>query len=247
MSRRALAFLLLLPLVPARAAVPALLNDAIQKLIADEDHWAFTQTAQLYDKNGRADAGPTVERYDPSKPFDAQWSLLVYRGHAPSAAETDAWSRFKLKQMKHHGEKTLGDVLDLEHASVVVEDAARTTFLIPIQKNASTRFPADRLEVFMDVDRVQRALRAFSLRPKGPFRIAGLVKVEGGEVDGRLEVVQANYAPALVWARGNGRGHILGLFRVGMAEEVSYRDFKRVRPYNDRFEVKIGDVRALNF
>jgi hypothetical protein len=138
-------------------------------------------------------------------------------------------------------------VLDLDHAAPAGETAAAETFLVPILKGASKRFPADKLEVFMRVDKASRALISFSLRPKEPFRIAGIVKVLSGEVDGRLEVVQANYAPALVWARGSGAARVLGLIRIGMGAEVTYTAFRRVRPYNERFEVKIGDIKALDF
>lgn len=231
----------------ARAAVPPLLDAAIHKLVADEDHWAFTEKVQEYDRKGKPIGGTTIERYDPSQPFERQWQLFQYRGHAPTPQETASWHRARDRMMKRHGEKGLGDVLDLDHATVAVQSPDTTTFLVPIRKGASPHFPADKLEVFMDVDRKMQALRAFSLRPKGPFRLAGVIKVDAGEVDGRLEVVQANYTPVLVWVRGAGYGHVFGVFRVGRGEQVTYNDFKRVQPYNDRFEVKIGRIKALDF
>ena len=245
--RRACILLLLLSPVLGRAAAPALLHDAIQKLIADDDHWAYTQSTQRFDRRGKPEGGLTVERYDPSQPTERQWQLLQFRGHAPTEWELTSWQSQKEKTMKHHGEKTLGDVLDLDHAGLASETAAVATFLVPIMKDASKRFPADKLEVFMLVDKTQRALASFSLRPKAPFRIAGVMKVESGEVDGRLEVVQAQYAPTLVWARGSGAARILGFIPYGMGAEVNYTAFRRVSPYNDRFEVKIGDIKALNF
>jgi len=224
-----------------------LLAGAIQKLIADEDHWAFTQTTQRYDKSGKPDGGTTVERYDPSKPLEQEWQLIQYAGHAPTDLETHIWHWQKEKAMKRHGEKTLGDVLDLDHSTDTSETPASVTFLVPILKGASDRFPADKLEVFMSVDKRLGALTAFSLRPKQPFRYAGVVKVESGDLEGRLDVVQDNTTPALVWWKGSGRLRILGLIPVGIGREASYADFKRVTPFSDRFEVKIGDVKALNF
>jgi hypothetical protein len=245
--RRACIFLLFLSPVLGRADAPPLLHDAIQKLIADDDHWAYTESTQRFDRLGKPEGGPTVERYDPSQPTDREWQLLQYRGHAPSRWELSSWQSQKEKTMKHHGEKTLGDVLDMDHAMLASETGTVATFLVPIMKEASKRFPADKLEVFMQVDKTSRALTSFSLRPKAPFRIAGLMKVESGEVDGRLEVVQAKYAPTLVWARGSGAARILGFIPYGMGAEVNYTAFHRVQPYNDRFEVKIGDLKALNF
>jgi len=49
----------------------------------------------------------------------------------------------------------------------------------------------------MSVDKRLGALTAFSLRPKQPFRYAGVVKVESGDLEGRLDVVQDNTIPLL--------------------------------------------------
>jgi hypothetical protein len=231
----------------AHAAVPEPLNEAIQKLIHDEDHWAFTQKTQKFDKIGKPNGGPTIERYDPSMPFDQQWELLQWDGHPPSAGELASWRRHKAREAKHHGEKGLGELLDLEHATLLSTAADRDTFLVPLFKNATKRFPADKVEVLMNVDLAQHALTSFSLRPTGPFRIAGLFRVDSGEAEGRLEVIQPKYAPALVWVKGAGSGKLLGIFRMGMGFEVHYSEIHRVRPFNDRFDVQIGDVKALNF
>ena len=129
--RRAFAIALLLTVVPLRAETPALLSRAIQKLIADEDHWAYTQTTRRFDQSGRPSGGQMVERYDPSRPIDEQWQLLEFAGHAPSPLELRIWQRDKEKAMKHHGEKTLGDVLDLDHATLDAQTPASATFLVP--------------------------------------------------------------------------------------------------------------------
>ncbi len=238
---------ILLTAIPLRAETPGLLDQAIRKLIADEDHWAFTQSTLRFDRSGKPEGGPTVERYDPSKPIGQEWQLIKYAGHSPSELDMRIWHYQKGKAMKHHGEKTLGDVLDLNHAALAAETPALATFLVPILKGASDRFPADKLEVFMAVDKRLGALTSFSLRPREPFRYAGVVKVVSGDLEGRLDVVKENTTPALVWWKGSGRLRIMGFIPFGIAREASYADFRRVTPYSDRFEVKIGDIKALNF
>jgi hypothetical protein len=237
----------LLGAAAARAEVPAPLGDAIQKLIHDEDHWAFTQKTQRFDKMGKPAGGPIVEHYDPSLPFDQQWELLQYSGHAPTPGELASWRRHKNTEMKHHGEKGLGELLDLDHAKLLTAGPGQDTYLVPLVKNATRRFPADKVEVLMNVDPAKHTLCSFEARPKGPFRIAGFFKVDSAEAEGRLEVIQSKYAPALVWIKGSGSGKLFGLFRMGIGIEVNYSDIKRVRPFNDRFDVKIGDIKALNF
>jgi hypothetical protein len=231
----------------ARAEVPTPLSDAIQKLIRDEDHWAYTQQTQRFKKSGEPDGGPTIERYDPSLPIDEQWQLVQFSGHKPTEGELGKWRRQKERAQKHKGEKTFGDYLDLEHATLFSSAADRLTFLVPLTKNSIGRFPADKLEVFMNVDPAQHALTSFSLRPKGVFHMAGVIRVDGGEFEGRMQTIQPKYAPVFVWGKGSGYGKILGIFKVGMGGEVNLSDYKRVMPFNDRFDVKIGDIKALNF
>jgi hypothetical protein len=245
--RRALLITLFLANLPLRAEAPALLDQAIRKLMADVDHWAYTETTQKFGSSGKPEGGPTVERFDPSKPAEQEWQLIRYQGHAPSDSELRYWKRQKESEMKHRGEKSLGDVLDLDHAVLASQTDATATFRVPILKDASKRFPADKLEVFMNVDKRLGALTSFALKPKAPFRIAGVVRVESGDLEGRLDVVKDNTTPALVWWKGSGKLRVLGIIPIGIGREASYAEFKRVTPFNDRFEVKIGDIKALNF
>jgi len=226
---------------------PPLLDDAIQKLVADVDHWAYTVATQVYDRAGRPNGGPTVERYDPSRPYDEAWTLVQYEGRVPTESERNSWRRAKAKEMKRRQEKSFGDYLDLAHARAVSETAKTVTFLVPMVKAASKRWPLDKIQVFMDVDRSKRALTGFRIQPREPFRVAGVFKLDSGYVEGRLEPIEPAYAPALVWWRGSGSGHVLGIFRLGMGSEQHFSAFRRVKPYADRFDVKIGDIKALNF
>jgi len=231
----------------ARAEVPAPLADAIQKLIKDHDHWAFTQQTQRFDKSGKPEGGPLIERYDPSLPIDEEWQLVQFEGHKPNAAEMEKWHRQKQREQKRAAEKTLGDYLDLDHAALFSTAEDRLTFLVPLTKNSMGRFPADKLQVFMNVDPAKHALMSFSVRPRGVFHVAGIVRVDGGEFEGRLQTIEPKYNPVFVWGKGAGYGKILGLFKVGMGAEYNLSDFKRVMPFNDRFDVKIGDLKALSF
>jgi hypothetical protein len=149
--------------------------------------------------------------------------------------------------LKRRQEKSFGDYLDLPHARPTSESAKSVTYLVPLVKAASKRWPLDKIQVFMEVDKSLHALIAFRIQPREPFRVVGIFKLDSGYVEGRLEAVQPAFAPALVWWKGSGSGHVLGIFRVGMGSEANYTAFRRVKPYADRFDVKIGDVKALNF
>src|ERR1700679_159682 len=115
--RRLLFVLALLTAGLARADTPALLQTALQKLLANEDHWAFTMKTQSFDKAGKPAGGPYVERYDPSKPFDQQWQLFKYNGRSPTNLELSSWRRSKAKYMSQRQEHSLIDKLDLDHVT----------------------------------------------------------------------------------------------------------------------------------
>ena len=67
----------------------------------------------------------------------------------------------------------------------------------------------------MNVDKAAQALTSFSLQPRGPFRVAGVLKVEAGEAEGRLEVVKPGFAPTFVWIKAAGTGRLFGVFQGG--------------------------------
>ena len=130
------------------AETPLLLSQAVDKLIADDEHWAYTRVTRPLTRDGKPSDSVTIEQFDPSLPYGHQWTLVKLNGHAPSRAEVQSWEASKARMTK---------------------------------------------------------------------------------------------------ARGNGRGRILGFIPVSMGREFSYADFRRVKPYRERFGVQIGDIKALDF
>lgn len=228
------------------AAMPALLETALGKLQADEDHWAYTQTTQAYDRKGAPDGGPTVERYDPSQPPAEQWRLLQWQGREPDERDLRRWEKRKLKEQKRREEKTLGEVMDFDRATVREETAAEVVFAIPLQPGASKRLPAEKFMVHMTVERAREVVTGFSLETTGSFRAMGVAKIDSIEVSADFRTVDESYAPQPHAIQARGAGRVL-FFRVGGAAEIAWSDFKRVKPYNDRFEVRIGELKAFGF
>ena len=109
-------FAALLPL-PLLAEMPAPLQAAVDKLIADTDHWAYTQEVREYSRRGEPEGGPTIERYDPSKPDEDQWSLRLYKGRIPSESDVRSWKRRKEREMRRR-ERPLGEVMDFDRAAL---------------------------------------------------------------------------------------------------------------------------------
>src|SRR4051812_9333821 len=76
-----------------------LLDQAVDNWLGARDQWAFTQRAVEYD-----DAKPheRVERYDPSQPLQARWTLLTIDGQMPSPEQHAAWAKKKAKHRTSH-------------------------------------------------------------------------------------------------------------------------------------------------
>jgi len=231
---------------PELEGLPVPLAIALQQLMKDEGHWAFTQTTQIFDRDGQPEGGLQVERYDPSQPEEEQWTLLLRKGEPPTERQVRSWRRKKEKEMRRREEKSLGEVLDFNRAQVTREDAQALVYEIPLKKSASRRFPAEKFVAFMTVDRAGRQLAHFSLKARESFRMVGVAKVEKVEINAEFAKVEAPYAaqPSVITASGTGK---ILFFRVGGSAHVTWTDFKRVTPYNDRFVVELGELKVLDF
>lgn len=228
-----------------RAGVPAPLEAALQKLMADEGHWAYTQTTQTFDRKGRPEE-LRVERHDPSRPDEEQWMLLARNGKPPTDREVRAFRRRKEKEMRRREGKSLGEVIAFERAQPVRETEREIVYEVPLQPEASRRFPAEKFTVFMTVDRARQTLEHFALRAREPFRMAGVAKIDRVEIEARLETVLPEHAPQPSVITATGTGRVL-FFPVGGSAEIKWTDFQRVTPYNDRFVVELGELKVLDF
>ena len=229
-----------------RAEIPPLLKQAVAKLVANDQHWAYTRTTQPLDADRQPKGGPTVEQFDPSQPAGHQWTLVEFKGHAPDASDRETWMKGKTLVANERKDRNLGELLDLDHASLISENDLWANYEVPILPNASGRFPADKLQVIMHVDKTRTELVAFRVQQKDKFRIAGVASVDELEVYGHLTSVDQKYAPVLSSVRWDGAGHLLGLFKMGFGNQQTYSNYRRVVPYAERMGLKPSEPRSLN-
>lgn len=245
--RHSLHLLLALALASlARADIPPLLRQAVEKIVASDQHWAYTRTTQALDANRQPKDGPTIERFDPSQPFGHQWSLVEFKGHAPTQDDIDTWQKNKRLVAGERKDRNLGELLDLEHATLLSQTDMWANFDVPILPNASPRFPSDKLQVIMHVDKPHTALVAFRVQQKDKFRVAGVASVDELEVTGHLIYIDDQYAPVLASVKWDGSGHLLGLFKMGFGNQQTYTNYRRVVPYAEKMGIKTGPTKGLN-
>lgn len=209
------------------AEAPGLLANAIQKLVSEDDHWAYTQVMRRTDSSNVS--GDTVARFDPSKPAGEQWELLKLRGRTPSSAEANRWCRRRGGEVNQTDGKALVQLLDLDHASVAQETPTHVRYQVPLKKNTIARVPTENFVAFAEVDRTEQALQRFTVVLRQAIRlIGGVAEIQSAEGEILFDNVGASDStrPTKIIASGSGQA----LFRkVNRSAEIIYVDQRRVK------------------
>lgn len=237
------------------AAMPELLEAALQKVSDEADRWAYTQTIVERNEKGKVVHETTV-RFNPSKPFPEQYTALLVDGQTPTAAHQKKYRR----QGERRGEriekaesagttptrKTLGELMDLENAVMLSSDGRTTTYEVPLRKEGNRRLPPEKFRVTARVSNALRAFEQIDVQLRAPMRTQVVLKIKSGE--GRLEftTVDSKYAPTLTAISGDAAGSVV-LVPIGRSYVVKRAEFQRVKPFGDRFQVKMGPLKAIDF
>jgi hypothetical protein len=238
-----------------RAEPPALLAQALQKVADDREHWAYTQTATWRDGKDRV-LTTTVLRVDPSRPYEEQFVPLAVNGRPPSASELQKYREMgerhgrALEKAENEGRpppgRSLGDLVELDRAAPVAQDESTVTYEVPLRADNNERFPPDKFQVLIVVDKRTQCLRHVSAHLRAPWRRAMVLNVKSGELDVDFAQVDPKHNAAMTAIRGDGRVSVL-FVPLGRSYEQTRSDFKHVRPFDERFGVKIGPIKALDF
>lgn len=251
---RVLLFLLLSLLAPSLApaseratetGAPAPLDAALRKLLAEEGHWAYTRTVRVFDKDGRLER-TDLERYDPSQPESGRWTLVLRNGLPPDSGVVRSWQRQRDREMRRRG-RSLGAILDFPGATLADDNRTHLIYSVPILAGASRRFPAEKFYVLLQVEKTRGEIDRLAVRTTEAFRVAGVARVDNVEADATFAVIDPEYPAQPVSGTAAGEARVAWLLRVGGRVELAWSDFKRVEPYDARYEVSIGDLKALDF
>lgn len=225
------------------AGAPVPLAEAFRKYGHDVERWAYTEHEWNFGKEGKV-VGERIVSYDPSQPYEQQWTLLKRNGQEPTASQKDAYRREKAKHLKNR--KTLGDLLETNKSRVVSETRDSITYEVPLRAEESNRLPPDKFQVLVEVARESTTLLKVEARLRSPLRVAlvGKVKKAGAVIS--FSSVDPKYAPAITGIKANGSGSVF-FIPVSGTYELTRTDFRRVKPYSDRFVVRPGPLKWLDF
>jgi hypothetical protein len=250
----------LLLLAFARAEKPALLLEALTKSAADEAYWAYTETSRELDQKGRS-SGDTIVRFDPSKPYAEQFTPVLIEGKPPTAKQRKEYRQRGLdrgKEIESEPEQensaasaeisfdTADSSLDFDRARIIADDGPSVTYEVPLRKTGRGGPPVEKIQLVIRVNRDRRALESMTTRLLSPVRLMLVIKINPGELKTEYTVVDPKYPPVMTSFGGKLTGSLLFLKDGGTLEEKR-TEFQRVKPYGDRFRVKIGPLKALPF
>ncbi|MGC4075413.1 MAG: PDZ domain-containing protein [Nibricoccus sp.] len=174
----------------------ALFADALGKVGADQESWAYTETS-----NGFGDDRVTTARIDPSKPEAERSTLLLVDGKKPKAEIVQQWRDDARGMPEPLGElPSISSLVDLNDVRVFADEATSIVFELPV-KSTSAEFPADKVQALFRVNKTQCAFESFSVALRESIRVAGVAKV----TEAGLEVRFQSFDPALAPSRSCSR------------------------------------------
>lgn len=240
-----------------------LLTEALTKVGQGMDRWAYTETVLVKDDKGKVKEDRIVRR-DPSQPYAEQEVPLRIRGKPPTEKKLKEFRQRCEKRGKRiesnerlgkaNGPKqtigdtkqTVGDIVNLPGAFIAEEDGDRLTYELPLRKLGNTRFPPEKFQVLVRVAKESRMLIDAGVKLREPLRAKVVVKINSGGAHVDFTVVDPKYPPVMTAVRGDASATIM-FVQVGGTVDVKRTDYRRVKPYNEKFDVQIGPLRTLDF
>jgi hypothetical protein len=239
----------------ATGAMPPLLEGALEKYAADYDHWAYTQTVVERNEKGKV-LREAVVRFDPSKPYPEQYTPLKIDGELPKQGDLKKYRKQGERREKRLAEaesegttapqKTLGELMDLDRATLVEETEQFATFDVPLKKEGNSRLPPEKFKVSVNVAKRTGAFSSIVAELRSPVRAEVIVKIKSGVGRLTFATVQPEFTPAVESISGKGAGSIL-FVKVGRSYDLKRSDFVRVKPYANKFQVKMGPLKSIDF
>lgn len=236
---------------PARPEEIAKLNEVLHKVADDLRRWAYTEHRVIRDSKGKVKSEQIV-RYDPSKPYPEQWTPLKIDGRDPGKRDL---SKFRRRGEDADPEKpvstrrrypSLGEAIDVHRSSIAEETATHRVFEIPLRTVGNDRFPPEKFRVQARIRKEGDLLENISVLLRESFRALVVLKVKSGDASLDFAQVDQKYPPTLVAMAGDADWSVL-FIGSGRSVELKRTELKHVKPYDERFEVKIGTLKAIDF
>ncbi len=253
---------------PRRAATSeekTLLDIAMKNTTQETERWAYTETKTVKMSRGR-ERGDTIVQFDPSKPYAEQYTPVKLKGKEPSKKDLKEYRERGVKRgerVARAAEAARGNpqleptgptvrvgknrvTLDREHPLVAEEDADHITFELPMKAEQKLDVPIDKFELLVRVSKTGRIVEGIRMKLLEAVRVKVVAKLKTGEASVDFTVVDPNHGPVMTRMTGNFDFSVLFMDGNGVFTNTR-TDYRRVKPYDERFEVKLGPLKTLDF
>lgn len=242
---------------PPTADELALFRDALKNGEQDQDHWAYTETVTIRDKGGLI-KDEMVVRYDPSKPYEEQYTPLKIDGKEPTKRQLKKYREKGLDRgkavarrakegdkAKQSEEKGVTVRLDTDHPLVREAGETGIAYEIPLDGKKSP-VPLDKVKIIVEVDRTSRRLTHARMQVLDSFRVKAIAKVKRGDMRADFTVVDPAFPSVITHIDGDVGASIL-LIPVNASVTCERTDVRRVKAYDERFSVTLAPLQTFGF
>lgn len=244
------------------AEAPPLLAAAFARLMENQGHWSYRETHVVTGLSGKP-GGPTVLEVDPSLPYAEQYKALEIEGRPPAQRDLGEFRAIgervarRRERDRQASKGRPGDELrirlnfqvvtpNLSRATVTAEDGGSVTYDVPLRAEGSGPSDYGKFQVSVRVNKARSEFEHATIRQREPMRVALVATVADAVLDFDFSPVDPRY-PSVI-TRGAQRATVGILFmKRAVSYEMTRCDFRHVTPYDERFGVKFGPIRTIDF
>ncbi len=234
-----------------------LFREAIKNAEQDQDHWAYTETVVMREKRETI-KGETVVRFDPSKPYEEQYTPLKIDGKEPSKRQLRKYREKGLDRgkaaarraqdggkPKQDREKGVTVQFDVEHPLVREAGTEKVVYELPLIGEKSP-VPVDKVKIVVEVDRPARRLAHARMQVLDSFRVKAVAKVKRGDMRADFTVIDPAFPSVMTHIEGDVGASIL-LIPVSASITCERTDVQRVKAFDERFSVTLAPLQTFGF
>lgn len=248
---------------PSTARPPVLLAEAFNRLMEDQGRWAYTETQHNVGPGGK-EKGETLLRVDPSVTYDDQFKAIKIDGKAPDERQLKQFRGIGGRLAKnrkeavegdqeHHGDEIQlrfnNDLVnpDLAHATVLTEDETSVTYEVPLRREEKAGGAIfDKFQLTARVNKTRHEFEHARILQRTPMRAMLVAKISDMEINFEFNSVDPRFPATITRQTEKATIGILFIKRVVTGDSVR-TEFKHVKPYDERFGVKLGPTRTIQF
>jgi hypothetical protein len=218
--------------------------------------WAYTATTTTRQPDKTT---VNVVRFDPFQPEERLWTLVIHNGQAPDEktqanyrhAQLRAWKKQLQKRPPKYSETERLKLQAVWHdMEVVPSDATSQTTFTFIRGHIHFAMIVDvarQRETYAIENATNTILSHTKTQLEPEVMLGGSIKMEAFDSSTDYILIEPGLPPFVSKTKSHYRGQFFGKDTGDVEIETVYSDYRRVKCYDDRFEVKIGEPSVMDF